>query len=160
LNRKGEAVLLWGLKTEAAFDLWSLEHLANGVTMAGAAYFFLRTVLKNMIPEEQRLLFSFVLVLAAALFWENAEHYVEAGLLPGAWGERVTLWFAGVEHWSNRLLGDNLMVCLGWFLYIKKPRFAAAAKIFSVLWLLVHVFVFPDSMYLQRLLLRAFRERP
>jgi hypothetical protein len=146
-------MLLWGLKTEAMFDLWSLEHFANGMAMAAAAQFVLCSFLKNKISEAQRVLFSLILVMAAALFWENAEHYVEAGALPGIWGTRVTFWFAGIEHWSNRLLGDNLMVFLGWFLYTKKPRFAFAAKLFSTVWLLLHIFIFPDSMYLQRLIL-------
>jgi hypothetical protein len=147
-------MLLWGLKTEAAFDLWSLEHLANGATMAAAAHCILCTFLSNRVTKEQRPWVSLLLVLTAALFWENVEHYVEAGLLPGAWGARVTFWFAGIEHWSNRLLGDNLMVFLGWFIYTKRPRFALAAKIFSTFWLLLHIFVFPDSMYLQRAFLR------
>ncbi|MDR0555387.1 MAG: hypothetical protein LBG76_11420 [Treponema sp.] len=145
-------MLLWGLKTEAAFDLWSLEHLANGIAMAAAAQFILRSLVKNKIPEAQRVFFSLTLVIAAALFWENAEHYIEAGLLSGAWGERVTFWFAGIEHWTNRLLGDNLMIFFGWLIYTKKPRFAFAAKLFSTVWLLLHILVFPDSMYLQRLI--------
>ncbi|MDR1909028.1 MAG: hypothetical protein LBQ35_03850 [Spirochaetaceae bacterium] len=37
----------------------------------------------------------------------------EAGLLPGEAGVKVAFWFQGVEHWSNRLIADNLMVILG-----------------------------------------------
>lgn len=151
-------MLIWGDKTIAMFDVWSIEHLVNGIAMAGAAAFIIKQMLKkiDMSPQTQKIL-SFFMVLTGALLWECAEHYIEAGILPGVIGARVTFWFQGVEHWSNRIIGDNLTVITGWFIYYrfiynKKPNIALAAKIFTTIWMLVHIFVFPDSMYLQRLL--------
>jgi hypothetical protein len=79
------------------------------------------------------------------------EHYLEAGILPGLIGERITYWFQGVEHWTNRLIADNIMILLGWFIYTKQNKLFWAARIFSTLWMLVHIFVFPHSMYLHTL---------
>jgi hypothetical protein len=87
-----------------------------------------------------------------ALLWENVEHYVEAGVLSGAIGERITYWFQGVEHWSNRLVADNLMVIFGWFIYTRQNKLFWFARIFSTLWMFVHIFIFPHSMYLQSLI--------
>ena len=145
-------MLLWGLKTEAAFDVWSLEHLANGLNLAASAELIIRWFVKFEMSPGLRRTVNVLLVLAMALFWENVEHYVEAGVLPGSLGERIGFWFQGVEHWSNRLIADNLMVLAGWYVYTRKKSLILPAKIFSTLWMLFHLFVFPDSMYLQRLL--------
>ncbi|MDR2136457.1 MAG: hypothetical protein LBO76_07565, partial [Treponema sp.] len=145
-------MLIWGLKTEAAFDLWSLEHLANGIAMAAFARMVTGKFLKfNDSNDALRKFVEFIIVLLIALFWENVEHYIEAGLLPGVIGERITYWFQGVEHWTNRLVADHVMVLLGWFIYGKQNKMFWAARIFSTLWMLVHIFVFPHSMYLHTL---------
>jgi hypothetical protein len=145
-------VLLWGFKTEAAFDLWSLEHLANGIAMAFSAQVITKKLFKSPeLSPAQRNTISFILVLVISLFWENVEHYLEAGILPGLIGERITYWFQGVEHWTNRLIADNIMILLGWFIYTKQNKLFWAARIFSTVWMLVHIFVFPHSMYLHTL---------
>jgi hypothetical protein len=145
-------VLIWGLKTEAAFDVWSLEHLANGIAMAAAAEMVTKRIVKveNLTSAQKRMV-SFILVLLIALLWENVEHYVEAGMFSGWIGERITFWFQGVEHWSNRLIADNLMIILGWHIYAKNNRLFWAARIFSTLWMLAHIFIFPHSMYIHTL---------
>jgi len=146
-------VLLWGCKTEATFDLWSIEHFINGIAMAGGANLIIRGAFRKMeLSQDARKTISFLIVLVVALLWEVLEHYLESGLLPGRVGGMVTYWFQGVEHWSNRLIGDTLTVILGWRIYHWKPRLAIPAKVVSVLWMLVHIVVFPHSMYLHRLL--------
>jgi hypothetical protein len=149
-------MLLWGCKTEAMFDLWSIEHFINGIALAGSAAFVTRKILKNTecSPKVQKI-FSFLVLLTAALLWECVEHYLESGILTGAIGDRVTHWFQGVEHWTNRLIGDTLTVMLGWYVYNWKKNLAIPAKIVSLVWLIVHIFVFPDSMYLHRLLFQG-----
>jgi len=146
-------MLIWGHKTEAMFDLWSLEHFANGICVAAYAVLITGIILKESeLEPAPRKIINFIVVLTLSLFWECVEHYIEAGVLPGAAGARVTYWFQGVEHWSNRIIGDTLMVMLGWYVYTKKKALAFPAKVFSLVWLLLHIFIFPDSMYLQRLL--------
>ena len=146
-------MLIWGHKTEAMFDLWSFEHFANGIGIAAVAVLITGRLLKRYeIDPTLRKLINFILIFTLSLLWECIEHYIEAGVLPGAIGMRVTHWFQGIEHWSNRLIGDTLMVMMGWYVYTRKGSLAVPAKVFSLVWLIVHVFVFPDSMYLQRLL--------
>lgn len=141
-----DKMIWWGVKTEAAFDVWSIEHLIMGVT---AGWIADKIISKKMIGDEQisenlRIKINFVIVLLIAYMWETLEHYIETGLM----GNRIAFWFQGVEHWSNRLIFDNLMVLLGWLLYIKRGGFVWFARVFSVVWLTVHIFLFPHSMYL------------
>ena len=146
-------MLIWGHKTVAMFDVWSFEHFANGIGMAAVADIITGRAKKRIdINPTSRRIINFVLVLTLALLWECIEHYLEAGIIPGQAGARITHWFQGVEHWSNRLIGDTLTVMLGWYVYNKKKVLAIPARVFSIIWMLIHVFVFPDSMYLQRLL--------
>jgi hypothetical protein len=146
-------VILWGYKTVAIFDIWSLEHFVNGIAFAGLVELIIRRIFnKDEINPSSWKIINLSFVLALALFWECLEHYLEAGLIPGAIGARVSFWFQGVEFWLNRLVGDTLTVTLGWYVYTRKNNLALPAKIFSALWMIVHVFFFPDSMYLHRLL--------
>jgi len=145
-------MFLWGYKTEAMFDLWSFEHFANGIGIAALAALVTGKIIKDEIDPVSRKTINFIMMLTLSLLWECVEHYIEAGILPGAIGARVTFWFQGIEHWSNRLIGDTLMVMLGWYVYTKKKNLALPAKIFSLIWMAIHIFAFPDSMYLQRLL--------
>ncbi|MCL2176191.1 MAG: hypothetical protein FWB73_09120 [Treponema sp.] len=146
-------MLLFGHKTTSMFDLWSIEHFANGLGITAITVIIIGKLFKE--TENDPFLkkkISFILLFTLSLFWECVEHYIEAGILSGSAGDRVTHWFQGVEHWSNRLIGDTLMVMLGWYVFTKVKKLALPAKIFSLIWLIIHIFVFPDSMYLQRLL--------
>jgi hypothetical protein len=135
------------------FDVWSLEHFINGICTAAFVSWVSGILFKKTeLSPATRKSVNIMLVLILTLFWECVEHYVEAGILPGLIGARITYWFQGVEHWSNRLIGDIVTVMLGFYVYTRKSNLALPAKIFSVLWFAVHIFVFPDSMYLQRLL--------
>ena len=143
-----------GYKTQAMFDIWSVEHFANGLGIAAIAVLVTGKILdKHQTDPYIKKTFSFLLVFTLSLLWECVEHYIESGIFSGAAGSRVTYWFQGVEHWSNRLIGDTLMVLLGWYVYTRNNKLAIPAKIFSLIWLIVHIFFFPDSMYLQRLLI-------
>ena len=88
-----------------------------------------------------------ILVLAFAFFWETIEHYLETVSTSG-----IIHWFAWVEFWGNRIITDPLLVLLGYFIISKRRNLILFARIFSPLWLLVHVFIFPDSMYLHEIL--------
>ena len=86
-------------------------------------------------------------VLFLAYAWETLEHYLETGLA----GSAVEFWFQGVEFWPNRLITDPLMLLLGYLIAKKYPRFVIPARIASVAWLFIHIFIFPHSMYLHYL---------
>jgi hypothetical protein len=128
--------------------VWSFEHFLNGISIAAFAGLFIDTLFKKHgFTGNQKRMLNFVLTFALALLWENIEHYAETGLF----GANIAYWFQGVEHWSNRLVADSLMVLLGWYVYMQKKNLAWAAKSLSLIWLLIHVFVFPHSMYLHTL---------
>lgn len=140
--------MLWGVKTEAAFDVWSIEHVIMGISVAWLASILLeKIVAKEEISAPLKTKMSFLITLLIAYMWEVCEHYLEVGLL----GTTVEYWLQGVEHWSNRLIFDNLMVLTGWYIYQKKNKMLWFARIFSVIWLFVHIFIFPHSMYLHEI---------
>ena len=87
--------------------------------------------------------FDMMGVLFLAYAWETIEHYLEMGLAGGA----VEFWLQGVEFWPNRILSDPLMLIFGYMIAKRFPVAVWPARIFSIIWLLVHIFVFPHSMY-------------
>ena len=140
--------MMWGLKTEASFDVWSIEHLVMGVSVGCFSMWVTQKMVGNEnISEGLRLKISFIITLLVAYMWETLEHYLEVGL----GGHVVEYWLQGVEHWSNRLICDNLMVICGWWIYQQKNRMVWFARVFSVIWLFVHIVIFPHSMYLHTL---------
>ena len=128
--------MLFGLKTVAFFDLWSIEHFFAGVSLGG---FCLAS--KKLESSQSKILFF----LLMCFIWEALEHYLETGLL----GSGVEYWFQGVEFWGNRLITDPLLMILGYVLAVKNKRSILYARIFSFIWIFLHVFIFPHSMWLQ-----------
>jgi len=142
-------MVLWGYKTVAALDVWSIEHFIMGINLGALSTFLVKKWnKKEEIPESLQIKFSFILVLMMAFFWEVLEHYIEVGLF----GPVLEYWFQGVEHWSNRIISDNLMVMLGWFVYQKRNKMVWFGRIFSIIWLFFHIVIFPHSMYLHTLM--------
>ncbi len=143
--------ILWGLKTTSAFDVWSIEHVLSGISV-GTVY--KKRTAKNIErigkhlhanhPAVIRL--ELIGVLFIAYLWEAFEHYFEQGLL----GARVAYWFQGTEFWMNRLITDPLMLVVGYYFAKRYPVLVMPARFFSIFWTLIHVFVFPHSMYLQQ----------
>ncbi len=138
-------MMIWGHKTDSFLDVWSIEHLVMGISL-GSLYFLAQRLglSKLMLPETSN---RIILILLISFIWETIEHYLETGMA----GAGVETWFAGVEHWSNRLISDHLMVIIGVMIYSYFPLLLWPARIFSVLWLFVHIFIFQDSMYLHNL---------
>lgn len=136
---------LWGLKTVALFDLWSIEHFLTGISIGALIHFFHQ----GKFSEKDQKYISMIFVLFCAYLWEAVEFYLEWG----ATGmDAVTYWFQGVEYWGNRLITDPIMVLLGHFVAVRYKKTIWPARVLSFSWLFVHVFVFPHCMYLQTLL--------
>ena len=148
-------VLIFGDKTLALFDVWSIEHLVAGMSIGSISFVLNRryrvaTQLGELI-EGESLLFKLnkyyvdiLFLLLFAFVWEAIEHYLETGAVNPA----VTFWFQGVEYHLNRLLTDPLLVLVGGLLSMKYRRIVLPARIFSLVWLVFHIFIFPHSMYL------------
>jgi len=142
--------LLWGLKTVAAFDVWTFEHILSGIAV-GKIY--KKRTKKNIErigakvkPNHGTIIrFELIGVLFLAYFWEAVESYMERGLL----GARVEYWLQGSEFWMNRLITDPLMLVVGYYIAKRWPQAVIPARILSIVWVGLHVLVFPHSMYLQ-----------
>jgi hypothetical protein len=147
-------LILWA-KTEAAFDIWSIEHLVSGMVIGAIVDFIVKKYFLKWekVSRSLELKIDFILVLTISIFWENLEHYIEVWL----WWQRVEVWMQWVEHWSNRLIFDDTMVLLGWFIRTKQNKVVWFARIFSFVWIFFHIFVFPDCMYLQRVIEKWFK---
>lgn len=136
---------IFGLKTIALFDVWSIEHFASGIVIGNMIY---TKKLKSNIPDTWLKRYNLYKILFIIFFWEVLEHYLEEGLL----GERVMFWFQGVEFWGNRLITDPMLMLLGYYVVILYPHINIIARIFSFFWLVIHIFIFPHSMYLHEIL--------
>ncbi len=137
-----DAPVLFGDRTEAIFDLWSLQHFCSGVLIGS---FFL---LRPLRPTEEWPVFFFrariSTLFVLAIVWETAEVMMEAGFF----GSAISHWKHGFEHWGNRFIGDPLMVVLGGVFAEKFPNAWKWGLAFAVVWLVVNV-ASPHSMAVQ-----------
>lgn len=151
---------LFGMKTQAWFDIWSVEHFLSGMSvMTLAGWMAMRLMLhahqKMPLTTEENIrfqkhpLFAPIALLTTfliAYMWEPAEFYMEAGYTNN---DAITYWFQGVEFWGNRMLGDPLLTLAGGYTALIVPKLIWPARLCSLSWLLAHIFIFPHSMYLQ-----------
>lgn len=144
--------MFWGLKTVAIFDVWSVEHLLSGISIGAIAIRWnLRVIRGEMSLDEAKIntsYFDLIFVLFLAYAWEAIEHYLEVGLI----GVRVEYWFQGVEFWANRMIADPLMTVIGYYIAKSYVHLVNPARVVSLIWLLIHIFLFPHSMYLHEFL--------
>jgi hypothetical protein len=143
--------IVWGLKTDAIFDVWTIEHILSGISVGGFALDFIRRTLPENIsnvPDKYLRQLEITVVLLMAFAWEAVEHYLETGVA----GTTVEFWFQGVEFWPNRLLSDPLMLVLGYMIALRWEAAVTPARIASAVWILIHVFAFPHSMYLHEII--------
>ena len=141
--------MLWGLKTVSCLDVWSFEHLLNGMTAGylvrklNLRFFKQKYCLESSQVSLERV--DLLLLLFFAYAWESTEHYFETGLA----GPIVQYWFQGVEYWPNRLIFDPTILVIGYFIGQKHVWIRKPARVISLVWMFIHLFVFPHSMYLQ-----------
>ncbi len=143
--------MIFGDKTSALLDLWSIEHFITGITLGAAVN---RWSHRRTLAEEARLYINFLTLLLLAFIWETIEFYLETGHA----GRIVAQWLHGVEFWANRLIADPVMVCLGWLTLRHRPNVLWPARGFSLVWLCAHVGLFPHSMFLQEVLVAAWSQ--
>lgn len=158
-------IYLFGPKDAAWLDVWSIEHILSGMSIGALILgknegLFRNIVMSNGLlhhfvakekfirSSREILVINLIAVLMLSFAWESTEHYLETGMA----GKVVQDWLMGVEYWGNRLVMDNVMVIWGFFITRAYPVLVAPARILSVIWLVVHIFVFPDSMYLHEVI--------
>ena len=128
---------LFGHKTTALFDLWSMTHFLSGIGIM--------SVIALLRRSGRGVAHPFLLALTMSALWEIIEIYLELGLAGGG----VMRWFDGVEHWTNRLITDQLLFVAGVAVAQRRPALIWPAKLASTAWLLAHIFLLPHSMALQ-----------
>lgn len=142
--------IIWGVKTSAILDVWTFEHIISGISVGCAVQKRHHKEFKKYAGDDHECHswhFDMMGVLFLAYIWETIEHYLEVGL-GGQW---LQYWFQGVEFWPNRIIADPLMLVFGYMIAKRYPQLVIPARIFSVVWLAVHLFVFPHSMYLHNI---------
>jgi len=147
--------ILFGLKTGAIFDIWSIEHLFSGVSIGSAVKKKNHQVIQKILNVDDHNHHSWWFAITGVLFlaylWETFEHYLETGLI----GSAVEYWFQGVEFWPNRLIADPLILLFGYLVAKKWSFLVWPAMFLSLVWLFVHIFILPHSMYLQEVLFKT-----
>lgn len=141
-------MILWGCKTQAFFDIWSFEHLLSGLSIGMICINYIKfNYSKYKISKNDQSKLEIILILMCCFAWEMIEHYLELGIC----GNRVKYWFYGQEHWTNRLLSDNIIVILGYLICKKYTFLVNPSRIISFIFLFFHIIIFPHSMYLHTL---------
>ncbi len=131
---------IFGSREVAMLDFWSVEHLLWGVV----TYAFVSWCLGKR--GNARTCFAILFVVAYG--WEVAEYLMELGYA----GEAVSSWKCGVEHWSNHLLADPLLVLLGGWLQAKRQNLWKWAVGPWLVWGVAN-YLSPTSMYIQEWIL-------
>ena len=149
--------MLFGPKTDSWFDIWSIEHFVSGMAISSlcvllADKVFLKGVREIPPVAEKRV--YIISILLVEYMWEVAEFYMEAGYTHV---QAITYWFQGVEFWGNRALSDPLITLSGGILALHRAKLVWPARIFSLAFLGVHLFVFPHCMHLQEMIERMLR---
>jgi hypothetical protein len=140
VSHRFDLPLLFGDKREAIFDLWSLQHFCSGILIG--------SLLACVIDASKTAWRKFALiVLVLALSWEATELAMESGLF----GQAIMNWKNGYEHWTNRFVGDPLLVILGGLLTRRYKSAWKWALVPASMWLIVNI-ASPNSMSIQRLL--------
>jgi hypothetical protein len=141
--------MIFGPKTTAWLDVWSLEHFVSGMAISSLCVLLADKVfMKGVreVPEIAEKSVYIITILLVEYMWETAEFYMEAGFTGvGA----ITHWFQGVEFWGNRVLADPLITLSGGIVGLHRAWLVLPARIFSLTVLGVHVLVFPHCMWLQ-----------
>lgn len=115
--------VLWGHKTVALFDLWTLQHIATGAIIAH--------VLTRTNYASQSTLWTIIML---SLFWESLELILELGHLQGL--REIGIWTGGVEFWVNRVFIDPLAMIFGAAMYKYNKKIFSYSFIFTIVWLL------------------------
>jgi len=76
--------IIWGWKTTAMMDVWTIEHLLSGLSVGSLVINYNRKIFKQHFSiEDPNLItknFDVIGVLLLAFLWETVEHYLETGL--------------------------------------------------------------------------------
>ncbi len=144
VTHRTDVPMLFGDRTEATFDLWSIQHFASDVIMGAIVVAYNKRPLWRTVRSIDIIYRLFII----AIWWEFAELMMESG----TFGPAIAHWKHGFEHWSNRFVGDPLMVVLGGVVAKKFPSTGKWAWALTLVWLASNILA-PHSMWVQEYLI-------
>ena len=104
--------------------------------------------------EQSKIIHHSLIVIGIAYAWEVVELYMETAVFKNYGIERffaeAQVWFSGVEIFINRFVIDVALVYFGWYFVRQKMTLSKIAAPISLTWLMVHIFIFKDSMFLHK----------
>ena len=124
-------VKVWGHKTESIMDIWSIVHIATGISISG-----ILINLRKICPT------PLVILMVIVGYWEIYEPYFETVVHP-----IIVEWFGGTEHWINRGFADPMCAFFGFYIVKRHPGILPYVRIFSFIFLFFHIVVLQNSMY-------------
>ena len=159
---------MFGDKTVAFFDLWSLVHLAVGIGVGPVLFLafehFKPSSLENPFKVELwgnkviNIWFDAILVILIAYMWE----FWEFGAENGWFGQFLVGYLDGVEFWGNRFIADPLLVYTGYvmgrMLCFDVPEALSTNSIFSAISSLI-LPIFPNRFRADLTLLPPMNRR-
>lgn len=116
--------MLFGLKHEAIFALWTLQHFSVASVLG---YICVRFKFPFWI--------TFILIILGAYVWELIEYFGEIG----HFGPNLAIWFAVPEHTFNRLFISPLTAALGFYNgYAVRQSIVYICIIFALSWFILN----------------------
>lgn len=104
--------------------------------------------------HKNKIIHHSLVVICIAFAWEVIELYMETATFKAVGIEKYFLtaqyWFSGVELFLNRIFVDVFLVYMGWYFVRHKPILSQIAAPLSFFWLVTHIIVFKDSMFLHK----------
>lgn len=133
-------IQLFGIKTSALLDYWTIIHVLSGIILG-----FIIIKISNKYKIKNRLNFLIISLLLIAYTWEIIELFAELGI----YGLPIQQWFYGIELPLNRLIIDPLSLLIGGLIISKNNNYKIFlfATIISLTWLLTHIFLFRTAVY-------------
>ena len=118
---------LFGHKTHALFDLWSLQHFATGCLLGWG----IQTIMVSRNePLDTMTLTAWTSLIMISVVWEIVEWSGEIDSL----GSRIAVWKDGLEYWANRCITDVGLVLSGGLLVRRFPTLLLPALLFTLIW--------------------------
>ncbi len=134
----------FGYKTDTLFDMWSFQHILNGVLFA-RLHQYIREDLIELRWNKYDCIWTTLFLCYA---WEGHEAWAEIGMR----GQMIASWLGGIEHWTNRVIADPLLSVCGVLVYFAFPKSVKPAFALSLVWITLNL-MFANCMTLQNLIL-------
>ncbi|MFH1326067.1 MAG: hypothetical protein ABIH48_01200 [Candidatus Falkowbacteria bacterium] len=137
---------LIGHKTISVFDIWSLQHFLSGIILGRIICYLAWD--SSGSPQTVRVYLAFLFCI---FWWE----FAETGMEVGKFSKNVIIWKDGLESFTNRFIGDPMMMILGLYIYRRYRKYFWRALAVATFWLVLNLFM-PNCMFIQEYITTLF----